>query len=549
MALTRAPLALRIALIVGLLALTVAGITTGEERGRVWRLTGGEDDAAAIAALLLSPAAPAAVLRGEGTDPTELELQALAGAAERAPLIVALPREPPTLTAAPPDAPRAGRYAAVGFTAHAEPGDTVGARLLDARDGAVDSIRVVADRGGSASGGFRVRPAREGWVEWRVAADGRDEAVRRVGAWVGPAGPPRVLVVAGAPSWESRYVVRALERSGAAVSLVQQVGRENVITGGDVRPDWGARGVLEGHDVVVLLQGAEPDEGVVRALETWVAGGKGVAVASGGAAAMAFGGSGGPGTARRPEQHHRGNALVWSAPAEIAPLPPAEIEVAAAAMGPARPGVAVAARGQDGDPLLLLTPFGRGRAAVLAIRETWRWTMEAGLEPEHQAFWRSLVDYLAVPSTDSLGVRVDPVAAEAGSTVELWSRGASLAIRRPGAAEAEAVPFAAGDSAWSARFVPIDTGLHEVRAPGEPVAAFRSRPPDGTVPARLGRARLSLLAAASGGELLGPEAFAARAAALGAAADTPARWPPVAFALLALLAVTEWALRRLRGLP
>ncbi|HUE76764.1 MAG TPA: hypothetical protein VMM83_02390 [Longimicrobiales bacterium] len=544
----KTPLALRLALIAGLLALIVTGIPTASDAGRVGRLAGEDGDAVSIASLLLAPAAPAAVFRDVGAEPTELEIEALAALAGRAPLFVALPPDGPTLSVTAPDAPRTGRYAAVGFTAYADAGDTVTARLLDVSGGVLDSLRLVADSLGAARGAFRVRPGREGWTEWRVSAGGSPDGERRlVGAWVAAADPPRVLVVAGPPSWESRHVLRALERSGADVSLVQRVGRDNVITAGDVPVDWGTERALGQYDVVVLLPDADAAAASVRALETWVEEGKGVMVAADGSPAPGVAVPTGPGAGELAPVEHRADALAWSAPAEIAPLPAADLVVRASAVNATLPGATVAARAPDGDALLTLAPFGRGRTVVLGLRETWRWTMEAGLEAEHRAFWRSLVDWLAVPSADSLGVRASAADVEAGATVDMWSGGNPLELGRPGAEGAEAVPSSGHETGWSGRFVTADPGIHEIRAAGATVTAVRARATSDALPAVLGRARLSLLAAASGGEALEPDSFAARAVALGEGQYARRWWPAMAFALLALVALAEWSLRRLRG--
>jgi hypothetical protein len=153
--------------------------------------------------------------------PGAAELDALAAAAERAPLLAALPDDAAMVTLEAPVHPRAGRAAAIPFRVRAAPRREVTVRLADAA-GALDSVRVRTDDGGRASGAFRVRPARHGWREWSVEAEGRRASA---GAWVDTASAPRVLVRAGLPGWEARFVVRALEESGARV---------------DVRFDWDA---------------------------------------------------------------------------------------------------------------------------------------------------------------------------------------------------------------------------------------------------------------------------------------------------------------------
>lgn len=534
----RAPLALRIGVIMGVLALVIAGLPQARGSGATPRLAGEAGDAAVVASILLAPAFSEAVFRDPGRAPTELEIQALAGVAARAPLVVGLPARRPGLTAIPPDAPRTGRHAAVGFTAYGTAGDSLRVRLLDARGAALDSLLVATGADGLARGGFRVRPGREGWTEWEVAVEQGDGD--RVGAWVAAAPPPRVLVVAGPPSWESRYVLRALERSGAGAALVQHVGPDQVVTAGGAPAAWGSARSLAAYDVVILLAGAAPEEAALGALEAWVAEGNGVLAAAGSPAASWLEGRGG-GVPR----DVRGDGLVWTAPAEIAPLPDLDLTLSVVPAGAPGPAGAVAARSVEGDALLTLTPFGRGRVAVLGLRESWRWVMEAGLEAGHRAFWRSVVDWLAVPSADSAGIRLEPIAAGAGATVDLATYAGALTLHRPAGA-GEVIPLAPVGERGFGRFVPVDTGLYALRLDGRTVAAFRAAAPDDGRPAELARARLSLLAAASGGEILEADAYAARLAAAGAG-DRRGRWAAAAFVLLAVMALAEWALRRLRG--
>ncbi len=155
------------------------------------------------------------VVRESVSPPGAAELDALEAAAERTPILAALPANTPAVSLDAPLHPRAGRAAAIPFRIRAAPRREVMVRLADA-SGAQDSVRLRTDDGGRAAGAFRVRPARPGWREWSVEAEGRRATA---GAWVDTAGAPRVLVRAGLPGWESRFVVRALEESGARVDV------------------------------------------------------------------------------------------------------------------------------------------------------------------------------------------------------------------------------------------------------------------------------------------------------------------------------------------
>ena len=175
---------------------------------------------------LLAGAAPAALVYSASAPPGAAELDALAAASTRAPLYLALPREVRSVGAAAGPRMLAGRAAAVTFRLRGAPRDS--ARVFLTEAGArVDSARVTADASGSAKGAFRVRPAVPGWREWSVVArwPRGDSVVAPSAAWVDSAGAPRVLLRAGFPDWESKFVARALEESGARVDQAFALGR------------------------------------------------------------------------------------------------------------------------------------------------------------------------------------------------------------------------------------------------------------------------------------------------------------------------------------
>lgn len=535
------PLALRAALLVGLVLTLLIGVAGGGTPPGTALLRGDVADVARLTDLLVAPAAPRAVLRPAGTAPTEAELALLHAAAEQAPVTVGLPTEPLPVRVIPPTAPRVGRFAAVRFMAPAAPGDTLVARLMGG-GGTVDSVLVTADAGAGVTGAFRVRPGVAGWTEWTVSV-GRS-GTGTAGAWVAEAGPPRLLAVAGPPSWETRYAIRALERSGVELALVQQLGRDNVITSGGATADWSEPSSLSRYDAVLLLGGADLGPGALDALRQWAAGGRGVLASS-----EAIGELGLGELAATADPRAAASSLDWIAPAEIAPLPAADVDAAVTPFD-ATPAVAtVAARTADGRPFLVLAPLGRGRLVGLGPMETWRWVMDAGEETAHRAFWRSLVDWAAAPSADSLGVRVEPLRAPPGATVRVRSRTEGVQLYRP-EGPVEVLAGAAG------RFVATDTGTYELRADTAVVAAFRATAGDLTPPAELGRARLSLLATSSGGAMLTTDDFGARVSAAAdddgrvrrSPAPIPGGWPVLLFAVLVGWAIGEWAVRRLQGL-
>ncbi|HEX8374927.1 MAG TPA: hypothetical protein VF606_07080, partial [Geminicoccaceae bacterium] len=258
---------------------------------------------------LLAGSPPAALTYESKQPPTASELQALAAAAERAPLFVAAPAGVRLVQAAATARPLAGRAAAISFRLRGPPGDSARVLLSDAGAN-VDSITVAADARGEAAGAFRVRPAAPGWREWRVTAGWArgDSAAAAAGAWEDSAGPPRVLVRAGFPDWEAKFVTRALEESGATVSSSLSLGRGLAVAegaGGAITP---AR--LAQVDAVVVLDAAPLAPAEAAALAEWASRGGGVLLVGDRAGAAGFGLVRGGGRVVSVD----GTALRWSLP-------------------------------------------------------------------------------------------------------------------------------------------------------------------------------------------------------------------------------------------
>ncbi len=498
---------------------------------------------------LLAGTPPALVVRQSDRAPDAAELDALAAAASRAPLLVRLPDRAVSVEVDAPQRPAAGRAAAIPFRVRAPDRDSVLVRLGDAA-GVLDSVRVAPGPDGAVTGAFRVRPPRPGWREWTVETAGRGA---RTGAWVAPGAAPRVLVAAGAPSWESRFVVRALEESGATVALSQPLGRGLAVRQGEggIPSDAAA---LARFDAVLVLEGADPGVAQRAALADYASrlGGGVLFVGGGGAGPLRVAdGSGAAGEVA-------GDRVRWTLPAELAALPGARVRSAAAPVGRPVPG-AVAGASAPGGTLLALRPAGRGRAAALGLTETWRWRMEAGRVAEHREFWRSLVDWLAAAPRDSVAVEVpEPVGTVgAAAEVRVFAPAAGtgplpqLTLGRPDGRR-EALPLAPDPrrpGALRAGFVPDRPGVYSLAVGGaQPVAGFRA---EARAAAPDAWARLALLAGRSGGAALPERAFAAelarREAALPGSAPQAPPWRWILLAAAALLAVAEWTARRLAG--
>jgi hypothetical protein len=500
---------------------------------------------------LLAGSAPAAVLYEADHPPTAAELDALATAAARAPLFVAAPRDVRLVDATATANPLAGRAAAVSFRVHAPPGDSGRAYLSEAGAN-VDSVAVTTDVRGEGAGAFRVRPAAPGWREWRVTArwPRGDSAATVAGAWVDSAGPPRVLVRAGFPDWEAKFVTRALEESGASVATSLALGRGLAVAegaGGAITP---AR--LAQVDAVLVLDGAPLEPGEAATLADWSARGGGVLLAGDRAATGGFGLVRGTRTASVD-----GAGIRWSPPPEIAPLPADRVGSEAQPFGATVVGAMLGASSPAGG-LLALRPLGRGRAAALALTETWRWRMEAGRVAEHREFWRSLVDWLASARPEPLAIRLDAASGPAGlarditiydSRGQAGAYGPDLVVTRPGGAREtlRLARDAAAPGMLRGSFVPATQGLYAFAFAGQqPRAAFRA---SAATPSPANAwARLSLLAYRSGGRVVSRDSLGAATARLGGASRAP-RGPSAAlvFGLLVVLGATEWAIRRLSG--
>ncbi len=482
-----------------------------------------------------------ALLRDSEEPPSAPELSFLSAGAARAPLIVAYPFVPPRLVVPDPAPMRTGRAAAILFRVREGPDDTVLVRLSSG--GAVlDSARVVVGGAGWGEGGLRVRPLEEGWQSWTVSAGGES---RTAAALVRPAGPPRILVVAGPPTWESRFVVRALEESRARVELVQPLGRGFEV--GNLSSPPASAGELAKYDAVVVLAGASLGTAPARALRAYVSReGGGVILA--GRARLGE-------DAPAPATEVRADALDWSLPPELLPLPAADLSTPSVRLGDPPPGATVAARSGAG-PLLTLQPLGRGRMVTLGLAETWRWRMERGFGEELAAFWRGLADYAAGGLRSRYLVQTERRIGMVGERVELavydlegGEEPPLLVLERPdGSSHALGLAARAG-GVYHAAFVPATPGVYTLRGgDGPALGAFEALAAAGAVPSD-GWARLGFLADSSGGRMAPADSAVAVAASLlppgverGAFSS---RTLSFLFAVLILLAVSEWALRRL----
>ena len=550
-----APLILRGVLILLLAAALMAPEPAQEESGaRVLRLS---DEEASLIDHLLDADTPGLFVRAHAEPPSDAELALLGSLARRAPLLATLPEAMPPLRVQAPSDLRVGRRAALPFTLRGTPGDTLAAFLIEGGT-PVDSLRIALGPRGDASGAFRLRPTSAGWREWGVEAAA---SAVEVGGWVEEGAAPSVLLLTGAPGWESRFLARALEESGATVTLSQTVAPGVQL--GEPMPTT-LQG-LSSYDAVLLLPGGPLGPGRLALLGRYVAeSGGGVLVAgeAGALSALGIADDAVPGSAS-------GAALDWSVPAELEPLPAATLESSSVALEGTRPGALTIASADGQGSLAAIRALGFGRVAFVGLTETWRWRLEAGSIAEHRDFWRALVDWLVAGDPEQRSVRPAASGGVVGLPVPVEISGANgeafpaLDLIRPDGA-AESLPLRP-DPARPGRavgaFLPVTAGVHELvlGEGGEARAGFRAHPAANEDEAMVVDeyagdrwARLALLADRSGGAMTGLDSVDARADAFFAArADSGSRLPDprsVLLALAVLVAITEWALRRVRGL-
>ncbi|HEV2131138.1 MAG TPA: hypothetical protein VGR27_08545 [Longimicrobiaceae bacterium] len=308
---------------------------------------------------------------------------------------------------------------------------------------------------------------------------------------------------------------------------------------------------LRRFDAVLLLTGASATAAQRRALEEYAARLGGGVLAVGGTGSAA-------------EIH--AERIRWSLPAELAPLPPVEMRIAAQPLGELHATASTGALGAGGEPLLALEVLGRGRMATLALTETWRWRMEAGQLAEHREFWRSLVDWLAAGVREARIVAVEEPLAPTGAAVvvrvfaadeqgrpETLSARPRLTVNRPdGSSDTLALrPDPRRPGVLDATLVPAAKGLHSFVLDGAVAGtAFRAVAPEELQVADPW-ARLALLADASGGGMLPRDSLEAgvnrRSPAWPERAPEPWRRASLLFGVLLALAMAEWSIRRLSG--
>lgn len=139
------------------------------------------------------------------------------------------------------------------------------------------------------------------------------------------------------------------------------------------------------------------------------------------------------------------------------------------------PGVQVLLQSSDGDPLLVVGQYGKGRTAALAIDSTWRW-WRAGESEAHRRFWRQLVLWLLSReeiSGDRISIQLD---ARRFSTSEPPEFRASVESIQDASETIELVAEVVDDSG-QVQAIDTSTESHGEASESNTAAALRGRLP------------------------------------------------------------------------
>lgn len=254
-----------------------------------------------------------------------------------------------------------------------------------------------------------------------------------------------------------------------------------------------------------------------------------------------------------------------------------------------KPGATVVATVKDDQgtiyPAIITQRFGNGRTAAVTVGDIWRWGLrDADLRKDMDKSWRQLVRWLVADVPKRIDLQAEAVTGDPNQAVTLQVRArnkdfqpldnASVAITvrrvgQTGTNQAElrltADPSPTEAGVYEATYVPRDAGAYEATA----VVTTGNGVEEGKISAgwaaNLGneefqalkpnRAGLAELARLSGGEVLAPSAlekFArdlpTRRVPLMETASAPLWHRSLVFLFALICFITEWGLRRWKGL-
>ncbi len=338
---------------------------------------------------------------------------------------------------------------------------------LDDPAGPVDSVRLTIR---DSTFALSARPRTDGLARYTLGLrrGNRVIAAETLGVEVRRQTPPRMLVLDGAPSFETKYLREWTARSGGAVSVRTTISRGRYRTLHVNRPAIDLRAlsarVLGEYDVIVADGAALETLGAAdrAALE--------IAVREHGLGLVVRGDAAGARIVQRGvlagftltsigTATPRVARPVWDEQAPATPVPVEPVRLMASS---ARPLV----RDTAGVLLAAWKPSGAGAVALTIIASPSRWQL-AGASDRFADYWRLLIGRVARPDTASWEIgAAGPILADE-----------PLELRHVGTAAAEPTVVVARDGQqdsiflaqdrlvaerWAARFWPRDNGWHRI---------------------------------------------------------------------------------------
>lgn len=475
-------------------------------------------------------------------------------------------------------------------------------------------------RGGVATQTFTIRHEREGSYEYRViaeatAADGTPVSAE-ASAFLDVTGKPlRVLVVEGQPGWDTSFVGAALRRDERLrvtqiTSLMPDQPPQTIVPGDEPPPkldtidDWSAfdlvvlgrdvERVLKPDQTVDLVEYVDKRGGQVILARGKPAGGAGLVTSDSVAAALAklepaieFKNTATSGvlaatTDGLVNPALRSLATQASLQTLLTKLPVARASYAVDRLKPAATPLLVF--GAGGPPALVTMPVGRGGVTLVAIDNTWRWSLLSpeqrktpGLAGAYDQFWGGLARWMVMRGDFEPGkqatLQLDNTGVNVGQTVGItvacrWTPTANFQPRLTvtdgrGRSAAVALTRVTGaDARWHATVTPTEPGVFKVALDASPLTPatqerrFQARGVDlERLHSASDPASMRKLAEISGGLALAgddaatwPEKLAARYASRKAPDSIEPLWPRawLLAALVSLMGV-EWIVRRRMG--
>jgi hypothetical protein len=345
--------------------------------------------------------------------------------------------------------------------------DAGGAVSLVAPDGSAYSVRA----GDAGSFTLRLRPRARGFTRFLLrSAAGTDT----IGVQVVPPRPLRLLVLQGAPDYESSRLRDWVSRRGGSVAMRTRIsaGRrrtEGINTGGAL-PERITATLLRQFDIAAI------DAASLRALSPAERVALDMAVRDEGLGLLVdpesppFGASAGPAGARS------GRIRLGAGLAPAVTLSPAALQGRSMVPGAAR---SVLFRDEAGNAVAEWRPVGAGRVATTLVQNPSRWTL-GGDGELFDRYWAGLLGALARPgpgwavSGGGISRPGEPVRLERQGTVTGQGAviGQAIVLRPDGAADTVALDPGPDSTSWAGVYWPHVAGRHLVA--GHPDSAWFS---------------------------------------------------------------------------